>query len=76
MTQDQVFVPRTRSQRGLPPLNPDGENFLGTSINQEVMKELYEAIGDSPIGALFGAGSYLVRTSNVVSNWHQRPHLF
>ncbi|KAI0247144.1 fatty acid desaturase-domain-containing protein [Lactifluus subvellereus] len=60
MTQDQVFVPRTRSQRGLPPLNPDGENLLGTSISHEVMKELREAVGDSPIGALFGAGSYLL----------------
>ncbi len=61
MTQDQVFVPRTRSQRGLPPLNPDGENHLGTSIKTEVLKELQEAIGDSPIGTLFGAASYLVR---------------
>ena len=76
MSQDQVFVPRTRSQLGLPPLNPDGENHLGTSVSQEVMKELREAIGDSPIGALFGAGSYLVRPSNVVRNWHQRLHLF
>jgi len=61
MTQDQVFVPRTRSQRGLPPLNSDGESLVGTSIGNEIMKELHEAIGDSPIGAVFGAGSYLVR---------------
>jgi len=61
MTQDQVFVPRTRSQRGLPPLNPDGESLLGASISNEIMKELHEAIGDSPIGAVFGSGSYLVR---------------
>ena len=61
MTQDQVFVPRTRSQfGGLPPFNPDGENHLGSSIKTEVMRELQDAIGDSPIGALFGAGSYLV----------------
>ena len=61
MTQDQVFVPRTRSQFGLPPFNPDGENLSGSSIKTEVMKELQEATGDSPIGALFGAASYLVR---------------
>jgi len=61
MTQDQVFVPPTRSQRGLPPLNPDGESLSGVSINQEVMKELYDALGDSPIGAALGAASYLVR---------------
>ncbi|KAI9465606.1 fatty acid desaturase-domain-containing protein [Lactarius psammicola] len=60
MTQDQVFVPRTRSQFGLPPLNPDGENHLGSSIKTEVLKELQEAIGDSPIGTLFGAGAYLL----------------
>jgi omega-6 fatty acid desaturase (delta-12 desaturase) len=60
MTQDQVFVPPTRSQRGLPPLNPDGESLSGASINQEVMKELYDALGDSPIGATLGSASYLV----------------
>jgi hypothetical protein len=60
MTQDQVFVPRTRSDRGLPPLNPDGESLLGASIRKEVLKELHEAIGDSPIGAVLGSGSYLV----------------
>jgi len=61
MNQDQVFVPPTRSQRGLPPLNPDGESLSGASISQEVMKELYDALGDSPIGAALGAASYLVR---------------
>jgi len=61
MTQDQVFVPRTRSQRGLPPLNSDGESLTGGSIRNEVMKELHDALGDSPIGATLGAGSYLVR---------------
>lgn len=61
MTQDQVFVPPTRSQRSLPPLNPEGETLAGASVSQEVLKELYEAIGDSPIGAVLGASSYLVR---------------
>ena len=60
MTQDQVFVPPTRSERGLPPLNPEGETLSGASINQEVMKELYDALGDSPIGAALGSASYLV----------------
>ena len=61
MTQDQVFVPPTRSQRGLPPLNPEGETLSGASISQEVMKQLSDALGDSPIGTALGAGSYLVR---------------
>lgn len=60
MTQDQVFVPRTRSQRGLPPLNAAGEDLLGSRVSMEVQKELWDALGDSPIGALFGAASYLV----------------
>ncbi len=61
MSQDQVFVPRTRSERGLPPLNSDGESRLGASISKEIMKELHEALGDTPIGAVLHAGSYLVR---------------
>ena len=64
MTQDQAYIPRTRSQRGLPPLNSDGESLLGVSINNDIMKELHEAIGDSPIGAALYAGSILVRILN------------
>ncbi|KAJ8583374.1 hypothetical protein M405DRAFT_513398 [Rhizopogon salebrosus TDB-379] len=60
MTQDQVFVPKTRSQVGLPPLDPTKEDILGASIAEEVKKELWEAIGDSPIGATFGAATYLL----------------
>lgn len=61
MTLDQVFVPCTRSQLGLPPLNPNGEDLLGSSVSNKVMNELYEALGNSPIGALVAPGSYLVR---------------
>ena len=61
MTQDQVFVPKTRSQRGLPEFNPSKEELGGASVSEEVMRELKEAIGDSPIGAALGAASYLVR---------------
>lgn len=64
MTQDQVFVPKTRSQLGLPALNPAGEDLQGSSVTDEVMKELYEAIGDSPIGAMWGSFTYLVCCSN------------
>ena len=60
MTQDQVFVPKTRSQLGLKPFNPAKEDKWGASVSEEVKKELWEALGDSPIGAAFGAGSYLV----------------
>jgi omega-6 fatty acid desaturase (delta-12 desaturase) len=60
MTQDQVFVPKTRSQLGLPHFNPAKENILGSSVSDEVKKELREAIGDSPIGAALGSATYLL----------------
>ena len=61
MTQDQVFVPKTRSERGLPPFNPEKEDLAGASISDELSKELWEALGDSPIGAIIGSFGYLVR---------------
>ena len=67
MTQDQVFVPPTRSQVGLPPLDSARENLLGSRVTVEVMKELREAIGDSPLGAVFGSASYLVRVSPFIA---------
>jgi len=60
MMQDQVFVPKTRSQLGLPPLDPSKEDPLGRSVSDEVKQELWEALGDSPIGATLRAASYLV----------------
>ncbi|KAG1776229.1 fatty acid desaturase-domain-containing protein [Suillus placidus] len=60
MTQDQVFVPKTRSQLGLPAFDPTKEDILGSSVSDEVMKELKEALGDSPIGATIGAATYLL----------------
>ncbi|KAH7884987.1 fatty acid desaturase-domain-containing protein [Phlebopus sp. FC_14] len=60
MTQDQVFVPKTRSQLGLSAFDPTKEDILGSSVSDEVMKELWDALGDSPIGATLGAASYLI----------------
>ncbi|KIK69594.1 hypothetical protein GYMLUDRAFT_212223 [Collybiopsis luxurians FD-317 M1] len=60
MTKDQVFVPPTRSQWGLKPFNPEQEDLLGSRVSEEVSKELWEALGDSPIGALLGSASYLL----------------
>ncbi|KAI0035190.1 fatty acid desaturase-domain-containing protein [Vararia minispora EC-137] len=60
MTQDQVFVPKTRSELGLPKFNPDGEDLAGSRVTEEVMRELREAIGDSPLGATIGFFSYLL----------------
>ncbi|KAF7969475.1 hypothetical protein HWV62_27267 [Athelia sp. TMB] len=68
LTQDQVYVPWTRSEVGLPPLNPEKEDLMGRHVADEVKAELYEALGDSPIGAflttikylLFGWPAYLI----------------
>ncbi|KDQ62389.1 hypothetical protein JAAARDRAFT_30292 [Jaapia argillacea MUCL 33604] len=60
MTQDQVFVPKTRSQLGLPAFDPSKEDILGSSISNDLKAEFWEALGDSPIGAAFGAASYLL----------------
>ncbi|KZT11828.1 delta12-fatty acid desaturase [Laetiporus sulphureus 93-53] len=60
MTQDQVFIPKTRSQLGLPAFDAAKEDLYGASVNGEVQRELWEAMGDSPIGAALGAASYLL----------------
>lgn len=60
LTQDQVFVPRTRSELGLPAFNEKGENKHGSSVSEEVKKELLEALGDSPIANTIGFASYLL----------------
>ncbi|KAI5988995.1 fatty acid desaturase-domain-containing protein [Pisolithus albus] len=60
MTQDQVFVPKTRSQLGLPTFDPTKEDITGSSVSDEVKRELWGALGDSPLGALLGSASYLL----------------
>lgn len=63
MTEDQVFIPKTRSELGLPAFDPSKESLDGSSVSKDLMGELWEAIGDSPIMAALGAASYLVRWS-------------
>ncbi|KZP33567.1 delta-12 fatty acid desaturase [Athelia psychrophila] len=58
--QDQVFVPKTRSELKLPPLDPAKEDLMGRSVSEEVKSELREAIGDSPLGTMLGSLTYLV----------------
>lgn len=60
MSNDQVYVPRTRSELGLPPLDPSREDLLGSYVTEEVMKELWEALGDSPVGAVINSAMYLL----------------
>ena len=60
MFLDQVFVPKTRSQLGLRALDPTKEDVYGASVTEEVKQELWEALGDSPLGASLGAATYVV----------------
>ena len=67
MDQDQVFVPNTRSQAGLKPFDPTKEDLFGSRVSEEVKREMWEALGDSPIGAVIGSATYLVRYSIITS---------
>jgi omega-6 fatty acid desaturase (delta-12 desaturase) len=44
----------------LPEFDDTKVDLLGSSVTEEVKKELVEAMGDSPIGAFLGALKYLV----------------
>ncbi|KAI0372055.1 hypothetical protein BV20DRAFT_941134 [Pilatotrama ljubarskyi] len=59
MTREEAYVPRTRSELGLPPFDPTREDRLGSTVSDEVQRALSEAIGDSPIGAMLGTLFYL-----------------
>ncbi|RDB27577.1 Delta(12) fatty acid desaturase [Hypsizygus marmoreus] len=60
MTQDQVFVPWTRKEVGAPAFNPSGEDLLGSTVSHDVKRELWEALGDTPIIAFGQCVVYLV----------------
>jgi omega-6 fatty acid desaturase (delta-12 desaturase) len=60
MTQDQIFVPKTRSERHLPPIDASKEDPLGSRVSDEVKNELWDALGDSPIGAVLECFTYLL----------------
>ncbi|KAG8900265.1 hypothetical protein FRB99_006165 [Tulasnella sp. 403] len=53
LTGDQVFVPKTRSERHLPAFNPDRENLEGTKVSVDLQQEFMEALNDSPIASVF-----------------------
>jgi len=71
LTADQVFVPKTRSEKGLPPLNQEKENLEGTKVSVDLQAEFMEALNESPIASvfwltcqlLFGWPLYLIRNA-------------
>lgn len=74
MTREQAYVPPTRSELGLPPFSPAKEDRIGSRVSSEVQRELWDAIGDSPIGAMFTSFAYLV--SRAVMSEHYQFIIF
>ncbi|KAF9023336.1 delta-12 fatty acid desaturase protein [Hymenopellis radicata] len=58
---EQVYVPPTRSEVGLKPIDASrDEDLLGSRVSDEVKKELWEAVGESPLANAWGVASYLL----------------
>lgn len=60
-TNDEAYVPATRSSMNLPAFEPSKEDLGGSSVAEEVQKQLREALSDSPIAAAVNSVIYLVR---------------
>ncbi|KAJ7261986.1 delta12-fatty acid desaturase [Mycena rebaudengoi] len=58
MTEDQVWVPRTRTQFTLQPFDP--KEHIGVRAFHRAQKELWLAMCDSPIGTALGVAIYLL----------------
>ncbi|KZO92532.1 putative delta-12 fatty acid desaturase [Calocera viscosa TUFC12733] len=53
LTRDQVFVPWTRTDYGLPALDENREDPEGRWIAESMRKELHEALAETPIYQLY-----------------------
>ncbi|GJJ13290.1 hypothetical protein Clacol_007542 [Clathrus columnatus] len=60
VTNDQVFVPATRSSLGLPTFDPSKEDLSGSSVAEEVQEQLRDALSDSPIAGALTSAAYLL----------------
>ncbi len=54
-------MPDTRSEAGLPPLDPKEENLEGSKISNRLKQEFCEAFDDTPLGNLVTVMFVLVR---------------
>lgn len=59
-TRDEAYVPRTRSEKGLPALDAANEDLSGGRVDEKIQEELWDALGDSPLGAAAGVFALLV----------------
>ncbi|KAG8985335.1 hypothetical protein FRB95_004150 [Tulasnella sp. JGI-2019a] len=61
LTGDQVFVPKTRRELGLPALNLEKENLEGTRVSADLQHAFMEALDDTPIkSVLLLTGQFLL----------------
>ncbi|KAG8731583.1 hypothetical protein FRC10_001646 [Ceratobasidium sp. 414] len=60
LTNNQVSVPKPRSQRGLPPLDSAKEVLAGSRVDEKVQQEPWNALRDPPLGAMFWVFAQLV----------------
>ncbi|KAF8315841.1 oleoyl phosphatidylcholine delta-12/delta-14 desaturase [Clavulina sp. PMI_390] len=62
LTEDQVFVPKTRTSHpyGVPKFDPEGEDLIGSTVTKKVQAEMWEALGDSPISAIAWSAAQLI----------------
>ncbi|GAB1525616.1 hypothetical protein RhiTH_008779 [Rhizoctonia solani] len=74
-TRDEAYVPRTRSQKGLPPLDPAKEDLAGGRVDEKVQEELVDALGDSPLGAALGVFA-LLHTDPLLPHYRQSAFTF
>ncbi|KAJ3577031.1 hypothetical protein NP233_g40 [Leucocoprinus birnbaumii] len=76
MTRDQVHVPFTRSDFGLAPFDRSRGDILGSYVTNEMMKELWEVMGDTPITALIRGGAFLLSAMPLylTINFHGQTH--
>lgn len=75
MTQDQAFIPWTRSEMGLSSFDSARDDLLGANVPQEVQNEIWEALGDSPIGASLRCIFYLARLFSSSSSPIPNPNI-
>jgi omega-6 fatty acid desaturase / acyl-lipid omega-6 desaturase (Delta-12 desaturase) len=71
LTGDQVFVPKTRSERGLPPLNAEKENLEGSKVNNNFDQCVFDLFSTRCVG-VYRSSSRFRRSSRGLPSC-QRP---
>ncbi|KAF8208865.1 oleoyl phosphatidylcholine desaturase [Mycena galopus ATCC 62051] len=76
MTQDQVFVPPTRSEKGLKPFDPKREDLQGASVTEEIFGWPLYLMLNSSGQQRYPAGTNHFKPSAVMFAPHQWGQIF